>query len=187
VPRLAAGDAHPVAAEPDAVPRDDGLAGAKRLAPRNRIGQRFDGQDALEQTRNDGRALDARGQRSGRCRRACLAACFGDRELAGAQRVDRLGNSFDAVDADGLQVAAQRGLDGALPALVDLELLRKPRPRIQAAARKPFRGAGLALAERRLLHGFDRQEFTARGLELGLCGVQRGRSFALRVAQRLQR
>src|SRR5688572_33403395 len=62
----------PVTAKPDAVPGDDRLARLQRLAPRYRLGQRIDRDDAAEQPADDSRAGDARGQRLGmRLRTAC--------------------------------------------------------------------------------------------------------------------
>ena len=52
---------------------------------------------------------------------------------------------------------------------------------------EPFRRPCLASSKRGFLHGLDCHQFALGCLQLGLGGVERGRAFALGLAQRLQR
>ena len=154
MPGFAAGNPDPVTAEPDAVPGDDRLPRPQRLAPRYRIRQRFHGDHAAEQPGDDRGPGDSRCQRFGIRLRAAGAPRFGDRQLARAQRVHGLRDRVDFIDANRLEIAAERSLDRALPALVDLEPLREPAgshracgPRaIPTCAAAPFPSAAFCTA-----------------------------------------
>ncbi len=182
---LVSGHPQPALADPDAVAGDDGFARPEPAPQCQRFGESIHGRHASKQPRETPWAADLGGQ-AGRHR---LRGAFERHEAdaARAESVDHLGNRIEAVDADGLEVVAQNGLDGALPARLDLDLLGHPRTAGKPVPRQPLHDAALDLPERRLLQRLERHQpaprllcRVARGVEVGAqrafaspCGMER--------------
>ncbi len=66
------------------------------------------------------------------------------------------GSLRDVADADGLQVRAQHRLDGAVPAVLDVQRLDDALVVLEPRRLQPLPDVLVALAERRLLHGVER-------------------------------
>ena len=76
--------------------------------------------------------------------------------MAAIEAAEQLGDTVQAIDADRLQIRSQHGLDRALPAVIDPQLLRDTRLVVQRMRLQPLGHACRSLAERRLLQGLGR-------------------------------
>ena len=117
---LVATDAQPVRTDPDAVARDDRLAGRSR----GRRRKASPGVSVATMPANN--ASRPAGPRTRTQRIAPVAArptgpvgAGKKSDGAGSQAVEHAGDVVDRIDADGLEIAAEHGLDRAIPALVD--------------------------------------------------------------------
>ena len=77
----------------------------------------------------------------------------------------RTGNRIDALDADGLQIRPEHGLDRSLPTGLDDEILRQPAPLVERLRLQPAIDLLGGLAERDFLQRLERREPAAIGLQ----------------------
>src|SRR5205823_8445486 len=103
------------------------------------------------------RTRDVGGERSLETRR-CRAAALDQRDPAGGELPERTRHLLEALDAYGLEIVAEDGLNGPLPAALDLECGREPRPRRESGAAQPLPGLSGMVGERRRLQGLERGE-----------------------------
>ena len=151
----------PVAPHPFAFARDQRASRGERRARPQRIPERFGRRHRGEprahrrRTRHVGgeRRLEARGGR---------AATLDQRDLAGGELPERTRHLLQALDAHGLEIVAEDGFDSPLPAALDLECGREPRPRRESGAAQPLPGLSGMVGERRRLQGLERGELGTR-------------------------
>src|SRR5256884_8133107 len=161
-PRVgAAADAQPVAADPLARGRDEGASVDEAAARRERLAERFGRRHRGEPRDDRRRTLDVGGERL-RLSTAGAFAALHQGESPGGETGERARELLQPLDAHGLQVVAERGLDGALPARLDFEIRREPRPRGEARTAPPPRGLPRMNRERRRLQRLERGELAAR-------------------------
>ena len=110
-----------------------------------------------------------------------------ERDGAGREAAERGRDVFERVDADGLEVAPEHGLHGAVPALVDRKLPGEAWAPVEAAGLEPVDDLALPLAEGRALQRLERHEATLDVLRLAPRGLRRLREFTLATAFGLQR
>src|SRR5690606_33291554 len=102
------------------------------------------------------RSADAREQRiaGSVCRRSRVVR-LDERETAFGQRRQRLRDRIEALDADGLQVRAENGFDGALPATLHDEPFGQASALVELLRLEPRVDLLGRFAERRFLQGFE--------------------------------
>jgi hypothetical protein len=156
---LVAADAQPVVPDPDTVTRDHGVPRLEPCPQRQRLRQIVCGHDVAEQPVETRRAADMLAQTAGDG--APRRAPGGGREKAHAALVEPAEyprNVVDRIDADGLEIRAEHGLDRTLPAGVDIELLGETRPAGKPARRQPLDHLPPRLPERRALQRLERDD-----------------------------
>ena len=121
---LTAADAQPVAAEPFAPARDDGLAGRQRAARSERLGQRIRRDDVRQRTDDGRRAPHLGGEAAGH-RRLRRRVLLDERDAPTIEAIQRAGHIVQPIHADRFEVIAERRLDRAFPAGLHFQRLRR--------------------------------------------------------------
>ena len=184
-PRVgAAADAQPVAADPLARGRDEGASVDEGAARRERLAERFGRRHRGEPRDDRRRTLDVGGERL-RLSTAGAFAALHQGESPGGETGECARELLQPLDAHGLQVVTERGLDGALPARLHFEIRREPRPRGEARTAQPLGGLPRMIRERRRLQRLERGELAARRFARAARALEALLAAELRGAQRL--
>src|SRR5439155_1120609 len=153
-------------------------------ARRERLAERFGRRHRGEPRDDRRRTLDVGGERL-RLGTAGAFAALHQGESPGGETGECARELLQALDAHGLQVVTERGLDGALPARFDFEIRREPRPRGEARTAQPLGGRPRMIRERRRLQRLGRGELAARRFARAARALEALLAAELRGAQRL--
>ena len=162
---VAAIHAQPAPADPDSFARDERLAVGEVVAARDRVLDGLGNAHADKKRRDGCRRLHVPEQRVATRRRGRSAIGLDQRQTAFRQIRQRTGNRIDALDAHGLQIGPEHGLDRSFPTGLDDELLSQPAPLIERLRLQPTIDLFGGLAERPFLQRLERREPAAIGLE----------------------
>jgi hypothetical protein len=180
-----AADTQPLAPDPDTVARNDRLAAQQRAPLVERLGQCVDGDDAGQQRRDRSWTLHTRQQPAGVDLLRTGAASREERNRADLQRFEPARDRVDRIDGNCFEVRAEHGLDCALPALLDDELLSQARTLDQRIRAQPLSYLALRQTERGLLQSLQRHQAPLRVLQLLATAIVRGDELALALTQPL--
>src|SRR5690606_36051296 len=161
-------DSQPVPTNPRAVRRDDRFAVRELGTKPNGLLERRHGSDSGEERLRRRRALDEVREPllAVVLRIPAVAGLLEQREPALGQLGEALGDVVECRDTHGLQIAAEHGLDGALPARLDREALRQAAPADDGRTLEPFADLLRRLAQRGLLQRLERRETASVVLQL---------------------
>jgi hypothetical protein len=180
-----AAHAQPVPPDPLALARDERASLGERRARAQSVFEGFGRQHSGEPRADRRRTRDVRGERrlEASLRRA---AALHQRDPAGSKPGERARHLLQPLDADGLEIIAEDGLNGPLPAALDLESGREPRPRREPGTAQPLTHLPGMVGEGRRLQGLERGELGARLLARTARLLQALLGCQLRGALRLQ-
>ncbi len=147
-------DPQPAAANPFAAARDDRMARGQRFAIAQSLRQGLGRQNTGELRDHRGRPSHLGGQRFGGLRRRG-ALGLDESHPALGEAFETPGMLVQAIDAHGLEIVSEGGLDSPFPAAIDLERLSNPLPLAQPRAIEPLRRLARVMGQRRFLQSFQ--------------------------------
>ena len=106
-----------------------------------------------------------------------------DRQVAGIETCEKIRDAVQTVDAHCLEVGTEHGLNGALPALLDPQLLREPRPAVESLRLEPLSNPAGGFAKRCLLECLRRHLLALRLLQPDAKRIERLTQLALMFAR----